>query len=251
MAARGQKGEHSSVGKIVLSILFVFVVLVVCLGVAYFMNHITNVQIEGNSFYTEEEIQEMIMDGELEHNALYLYWKYNYSELPSIPFIDKIEVELVKRGSVKIRVYEKSIVGYVEYLGSCMYFDKDGTVVESSAQVMEAVPKIIGLQFDRIALYEKLPVEKDEVFKYILNLTKELKKNEILPDKIQFNDELEATLYFGQAEVLLGRDENQNEKITRLKALIPELEGKNGTLHMEEVDEDNKNIIFRNDTISN
>lgn len=231
----------------ILILICILLVLVIALAVIYFMNHITEAQVEGNSFYSEEEVKNLVMDGELEHNAWYLYAKYNYAEPPVIPFIDKIEVEVTGRGKVKIHVYEKSIIGCVEYLGSYMYFDKDGVVVESSAQEMPDIPKVIGLEFDTITLYEKLPVKKDEVFSYTLNLTKELKKNGIMPDKIQFSEEMEATLHFGEAKVFLGKDENQNEKITTLKSVVSQLEGKSGTLHMEEVDEENKNIIFKTD----
>lgn len=245
MASRVNKKEKPSVMKKLFIFLCILLTLAILAVLAFFMNYITNVKIDGNHFYTEDEVKHLVINGELEGNAWYLYWKYHYGEPPVIPFIDKVEVELAGRGSVKIHIYEKSIVGYVEYLGSYMYFDKDGTVVESSAVVMEGVPKITGLRFDSIQLYEKLPVEKEEVFQYILNLTKELKKNNISPDKIQFNTELEAALYFGQAQVLLGKDEQQNEKITRLKALLSEIEGKAGVLYMEEVDEDNKNIVFR------
>lgn len=241
------KKDTSSVWKKLVVIVWIFIVIAVVLCIAYFMNHITSVEIDGNSFYTEEEIKEMVISSELEQNAWYLYWEYHYSDAPEFPFIDKIEVELAGRGKVKLHIYEKSIVGYVEYLGNCMYFDKDGTVVESSVKAMEGVPKITGLQFDSIVLYKKLPVEKQDIFSYILTLTKELKKNEIVPDKIQFNEELEATLYFGQAKVALGIDENQNEKIARLKSLLPQLEGKSGILHMEEVEEDDKTIVFKQD----
>lgn len=240
---KDKKGK-SSIWKKMFIILCILLVIAGSLCIAYFMNHITSVEIDGNSFYTEEEIKEMVIRSELEQNAWYLYWEYHYSDAPEFPFIDKIEVELVGRGKVKLHVYEKSIVGYVEYLGNCMYFDKDGTVVESSARAMEGVPKITGLQFDSIVLYEKLPVEKQNVFSYILTLTKELKKNEIVPDKIQFNEELEAVLYFGQARVALGADDYQNEKIARLKSLLSQLQGKSGILHMEEVEEDNKAIVF-------
>lgn len=244
MVTQFEKKKKSSGLKKFVIILFVLFFLVAGFAVAYFMNHITKMEITGNSFYTEEEIEEMIFDGDLQYNAWYLYWKYHYATPPQFPFIDKIEIELKGRGDVKIRVYEKSIVGYVDYLGTYMYFDKDGTVVESSTEIMEGIPRITGLQFDAIVLSEKLPVEKEKVFQYILNLTKELKKNEILPDKIYFNDAMEATLYFDKARVALGTDDNQNEKIARLKSIIPELSGKTGVLHMEEVNEENKNIIF-------
>lgn len=243
MAAKNKK--QSFLLKKIIIILSVLLALVLTGVILFFMNHITQVEIDGNNFYTDEQIKELVINGELEENAWYLYWKYKYSEPPAIPFIDKVEVELAGRGSIKLHIYEKSIVGYVEYLGKCMYFDKDGTVVETSAEPMEGIPRITGLRFERITLYEKLPVGKEEVFQAILNLTKELKKNQIMPDKIQFNDELEAILYFGQAQVLFGTDSSLNEKVARLKALVPQLDGRSGVLHMEEVDEDNRNIIFR------
>lgn len=245
-----KKQERKGKKKILKRLLVAGGILCVLLAAfltAYFLNHITKAEVDGNSFYSEEEIKGMVMDDELEHNAWYLYWEYNYSEPPQFPFIDKIEVELAGRGHVRIHVYEKSIVGYVEYLGSYMYFDKDGTVVESSTRAIEDVPRITGLKFDSITLYEKLPVSDSKVFHAILELTKELKKNEIMPDKIQYNENMEATLYFGQARVMLGSDENQNEKINRLKAIVPELQGRTGVLHMEEVTEDNKNIVFKQD----
>lgn len=245
MSARIRAKKKSTIWKKLLVIAGILLFLAAGLLIAYMMNHITKVEVEGNSFYTEEEIRNLVISGELEQNAWYLYWKYKYSEPPDIAFVDKTEVELTGRGSVKIIIYEKRITGCVEYLGSYMYFDKDGTVVESSGVKMPDIPLIIGLKYDRIALYEKIQVSKDEVFQYILNLTKELKKNEIMPDKISFDHTMQAVLYFGQTKVMLGTEENQNEKITRLKALIGELEGKSGTLHMEEVDEDNKNIIFQ------
>lgn len=242
-----RKKQKTSAARKCLTALGIVLVLAAGLGVAYLLNQVQQVHVEGNSFYTAEEIRSMMIGSELENNCWYLYWKYKYSEPPQFPFIDKIEVELADRGELNVHVYEKNIVGYVEYLGNCMYFDKDGVVVESSAREMKQVPKISGLRFDSISLQEKLPVGNDNVFSYILNLTKELKKNEITPDKIQFNDALEATLYFGQARVTLGGEENQSEKIARLKAIAPELEGRSGVLCMEEVNENNKNIIFKID----
>lgn len=247
MVTKFKTKKKSSKLKKLMVIMAVLFFLAAGFAVAYLMNHITKLEITGNSFYSDEEIEEMIFEDDLQYNAWYLYWRYHYAEAPQFPFVDKIEIELKGRGDVKVRVYEKSIVGYVDYLGTYMYFDKDGTVVESSMEVMEGIPRITGLQFDTIVLSEKLPVKEEKVFNYILNLTKELKKNEILPDKIYFNDAMEATLYFNQARVALGTDDNQNEKITRLKSIIPELSGKVGVLHMEEVNEENKNIIFEKD----
>ena len=48
---------------------------------------------------------------------------------------------------MEIIIYEKSIVGYVSYMSSYMYFDKDGIVVESSSSQLDGVPWVTGLDF--------------------------------------------------------------------------------------------------------
>ena len=56
-------------------------------------------------------------------------------------------------------VFEKSVVGYVSYMSSYMYFDKDGIIVESSVEQLPGVPWITGLDFGHIILHQPLPVQ--------------------------------------------------------------------------------------------
>lgn len=206
---------------------------------------INQVEVEGNEHYTKEEIEELIIESRYDHNSLYLYWKYNYTDTKNIPFIDTVEVDMLSSHKVRITVYEKNVVGYIEYLESYMYFDKDGILVESSTRKIEGVPLITGLSFNHLVLHEELPVQDKKVFKTILNLTQLLKKHEITPDKIYFDKNLNMTLYFEKIKVLLGEDEGTDEKIARLQYLFPELIGLEGSLYMENYNEDSKNITFQ------
>ena len=112
--------------------------------------HVDQVEVTGNSYYTEEEITELVMGDR--RNSLYLMAQYGYLGGKEIPFVDNVEVTLVSPDHIKIRVYEKTLIGYVKYMGSNLYFDKDGTVVESSSSVLESVPCIKGLKFDTLTL---------------------------------------------------------------------------------------------------
>ena len=118
-------------------------------------------------------------------------------------------------------------------------------MVESSSEEIEGIPRIKGIAFDNVELYKKLPVEEEDVFKKILNLTKLLDKYEIAPDSINFSQNLSVTLSFKDANVLLGKDIENDEKIVKLKQLLPDLQGMKGTLHLENYDEDMKNITFK------
>lgn len=208
---------------------------------------IREAEVTGNSHYSEQEMLDRVITDKYSSNSLYLFFKYKYGKTEEIPFVDKIEVTLKGPGKVKIRVYEKSIVGYVTYMGANLYFDKDGIVVESSSEVKEGIPCISGLEFRSLALYQKLEVEDDSIFDRILNITQLVKKYELTPDKIEFGDDLELTLYFEQVRVALGSSGSLEAKIGRLHELYGELEGRSGIFHMENYTEDSKFISFEQD----
>ena len=157
------------------------------------------------------------------------------------------DIELVSPTEVKIRVYEKAVAGYVEYLGHFLYFDKDGIVVESSTRQIDGIPFVTGLQFDHVVLHDKLPVEDDSVFKMILNITQLLTKYNISVDKIFFGSSDSITLYFDNVRVYLGTGEHIDEKINKLQYILPKLEGMSGLLHMENYNGETGNFTFEKD----
>ena len=160
-------------------LLVLFCISAAVLGGGYYVLDtytIKNVYVEGNIHYTQEEIQEIVMDGPLGDNSLYLSLKYKNKGIEDIPFVDVMDVSILSPDTIKITVYEKALAGYVAYMDSYMYFDKDGYVVESSQIRTEGVPQITGLQFSSCTLGQKLPVEREEIFTGIMDLTKLLGK---------------------------------------------------------------------------
>ena len=208
---------------------------------------VNTVYVEGNVHYTDEEITEKVMSGRLGQNSLYLNVKYRNQEIEDIPFISAIEVDIVAADTVRIRVYEKSVAGFVTYLGRYMYFDRDGTIVESSGMKTAGVPEVTGLKFDHVVMYEKLPVENAEIFARILDITQSLDKYELQADRLFFDKEYKVTLYFGEVRVQIGMGSDIDEKFSRLKSILPELAGKKGALQMENFTGESKIIPFQED----
>ena len=209
---------------------------------------VTTVYVEGNVHYTNEEIMDMVMAGELGDNSLYLAIKYKNKGVEDVPFIQTMDVDILSPDTIKITVYEKALAGYIEHLGRFMYFDKDGIVVEASMERTVGIPQVTGLSFSHVVMHEKLPVENTDVFEDILDITQLLNKYGIVADKIRFDKTMHKTLYFGDARVSLGSNDNIGEKIMKLKAILPELEGKKGLLRMDNYSEEVQNITFEVDT---
>lgn len=217
-------------------------------GIYYFLDHyrVVNVYVDGNVHYTKEEIMNIVMDGPLGKNTLYLSMRYKNKSITDVPFVAAMDVNVVSADSIRIVVYEKSLAGYIEYLGRYIYFDKDGRVVESSAMRTMGIPQVHGLEFDHVVVGELLPVQNSEVFSQVLGVTQTLDKgeNSLHADHIYFNKSQEMTLYFGDIKVLFGKYENLDEKINLLKTFIPDLTGKKGTLNVENYSPGKKNYSF-------
>ena len=203
---------------------------------------VRQVTVTGNAYYTKEEVVDLQLDEGSLQNTLLVYLRYKYQEHPEIPFIDDFEVTMDSWQSLKIRVYEKNMVGYVRYLGQDVYFDKDGIVVESSTQELEGIPQISGVTFDSLAIHQPLSVEDPTIFDTILSITKLLTKYDLDPDEIRFGAGGELFLQLGDVKVALGTGENLDEKISRLKQLEGDLKDKSGTLHMENYTDETTHI---------
>lgn len=223
----------------VLAVLAVFLILALSFAGVFRVRQVT---VSGNAYYTREEVVNLLLDEGSLQNALLVYLRYKYQEHPEIPFIDDFEVTMDSWQSLKIRVYEKNIVGYVRYLGQDVYFDKDGIVVESSTQELEGIPQISGVTFDSLALHQPLSVEDPTIFDTILSITKLLTKYDLNPDEIRFGTGDELFLQLGNVKVALGSSDNLDEKISRLKQLESDLADKSGTLHMENYTDETTHI---------
>ncbi len=242
------RGQLKSLKNLIL----VLAVIALLLGAVFFFRSfflVTEVTVTGNSHYTDQEIQEMIMTGPMGNNSLYLLFRYRDHPVRNIPFIERMDVDINSSHSITIEVYEKALAGYVGFLDHYMYFDRDGIIVESSRKMLDGIPYVTGLEFDHCVVGEQLPVNDPEIFNDILSITQLLTKYEIGTDSIYFGKDDTITLFFGKARVALGTMDNIDEKMIRLQYIVPSLSGLKGVLHMENYSEESSDgyITFEED----
>ena len=208
---------------------------------------INTIHVSGNRQYTAEQIEASIFDSRLSRNPVFCYLQYRFRPHKSIPFVQDYKLVFRSPSDVEVIVYEKSVVGYVSYMNSRMYFDKDGIIVESTSEILPGVPKIAGLSFGHIVLHQPLPVEDISVFNEILNLTQVLSVNEVAVDEIRFNKEKEATLQIRSLKVELGSNSEMNGKLSELTDILRDYPDLSGTLYLDSYDESNANPMYRFD----
>lgn len=197
---------------------------------------IGEIHVKGADFYTEQELEDYIFEESYEKNFLYAWLNDRFGDKKGIPFVAGYTMEFSGINEVTVTVYEKNVIGYIDYMGSHMYFDKDGTVVESSSQIREGIPLITGLSFNYIVLYKKLPVENETAFTQILNLTQLIDKYDLAVDKIYFDSRFHATLYMGDVRVRLGDKTNMEDKIAELQGMMAVLSNNSGELNLADYD---------------
>lgn len=212
---------------------------ILCLSV-----RITEVTVSGNQKYTQEEVEALLFSGKWDKNFVYCYLKDKFEEHEKIPFVEDYKLVFTSPTKLEVIIHEKAVIGYVSYMGSNMYFDKDGIIVESSREQLAGIPMIKGLHFGHIVLYQTLPVAQEEVFKQIMDLTQLLSSHEIAVDEIYYDANLKVRMKMGDIIVELGSSENINGKISELADMMPVLPDTAGTLDLSTYDETNSDQWF-------
>lgn len=243
---RGGRRRRRGIKKTAAVVTGVILGIFLLAAALFFAVQIREIEVTGNRQYTTDQIIDQIFDGRWSKNSIYCYYENRFQEHKTIPFIEEYKIEFQSPTKVRVVVYEKSVVGYVSYMSSYMYFDKDGIIVESSDEQLPGVPWITGLEFGHIVLHKPLPVADQDIFDKILNLTQVLSINEVKVDRVDYNSFKEAELHVGEIRVELGGDENLNGKITELRDILnsAELDGLSGTLYLDNYDENNSNPMY-------
>lgn len=221
------------------------VAVVVLAAAVFFFTffQVKTVEVIGNDHYTEDELKEKILKGSMTSNAILAPLFYSKNAAEELPYIESFNVRRSGRNKLIISVKEKSVVGCIPYLDSYVYFYSNGYFVEGSKTRDTKVAFFDGIQPKKVVMEEKLPI-KETVLNTAVALSTIFAKNDMVPDHIMFDDSYEISLLYGDITVQLGKDEYLEDKMTRAIAILPQLEGQKGILHMENISRNSKTVTF-------
>ena len=237
--------NRRTIGPVILTVLMTLLVLAAAVVLLF---RTRAVEVEGNSYYSENTISTWVQRDRLSVNTLYILVKYDLMDAELPAGVERLNVSLKNPWTVRVAVEEKEMAGYVDYDGAYLYFDRAGTAVLKTKKQIEGVPYIEGLVFDAAAteIGATLPVEDDSIFEKIVDVSRNLKKYSLTPDRISCA-EGNVRIYFGTAEVLLG-DNDYEEKLQQVPPILEKLSelypDTAGTLHLENYDSDSESIPF-------
>ena len=141
-----------------------------------------------------------------------------------------------------MKVKEKQVAAGILTNNAYVYFAEDGTILSKGTEVLDNVVVIEGAKTKKIVLYETIELKDEKLFSYIISISEELKKNELTPERVVWEDD-SMNLYFGEICVQLGKM-NYDEKIVQVPPILEKLEGKQGVLHLEHYNEMSTSVSF-------
>jgi cell division protein FtsQ len=91
------------------------------------------------------------------------------------------------------------------------------------------------MDYGGFTLYQRLEVEKEEIFNRILDLSQLVQKYELSLDRIHFFEDTSVMLETSGIKIYLGEQEFYDEEIASLAEILPTAigEGLKGNIHME------------------
>ena len=219
-------------------------------GVIFFFTYyqVDEVQVMGSSHYSEKQIKKMVLRGPMASNSVLAPLIYTKKNTKDVPFVEGYTVTRLNRHTICVSVKEKDIVGCIPYLDSYIYFDRNGTFIESSTQRNEKIPFFDGIKVKHVIYNEELPIKDKMVMNTAVALSTIFQKNDKIPDHIEFSDDGQISLLYGDITVKLGKDEYLEDKMTRVLAILPLISDKKGILHAENVNDNSKMITLEQET---
>lgn len=221
-------------------------VLVIAAAVILLGFRVRTVVVTGNTRHTGQEISVGLSHDFLTQNTLYLLWKYRKEDIPeTLPYLNAMKIKMQSPSRIEVTVTEKEPVGYLDK-ESNIYFDKDGMVLEISDEVYGDVPVVTGVSAGEAVLYQRVPTDSSAQLRTILSLTQLLSYQELSAKEIRFGENMDITVTIGSVNAILGQDEYLEEKVANLRAILDSMDGRAGTLHMENFTGKNEPVTFTN-----
>ena len=197
--------------------IILFLVFVVILLLLF---RLENVIVEkSGDYYSDDEIREKVLNGKFD-NITYLFaLRAETGGLDPIPFVEKIDYEVIDRNTVKIYVYERQIAGSVPVMGKYFCFDREGIVTDSTDSQPQGTIVVTGIDVGDVVIGQRIDSGRD-VFKNLMDIVTLLNKNNIDAKEISYDFRGNVTLMIDDDEVLLGEKDSYDLEINNLSNIM-------------------------------
>lgn len=140
-------------------------------------------------------------------------------------YIEKVSIVKEWPDKVSLKISERHLSGYVEYMGNYLYIDENGRVLEVSAFFTERLPVIVGLNFSEFNVGQLLQVDDQASFDAVVTLARLFKKYNLAEDvvRVDVSNPENIHIYVYNIDVLFGNGLDADEKVRTLIEILDKL----------------------------
>lgn len=155
------------------------------------------------------------------------------------PYIEDVKISIELPDTIKFNIKERKVRGYVPYMGSYLYIDEYGRVLDVQTAYTEPLPLVKGLDFSEgFRKGELLKVKNQESFDVIVKIAQLMTKYELLDIvvEVDVSDPSNIKARVNKVDVLLGDVSDSDEKIRTMAEIIRNMpEGSRGSLDLRDL----------------
>ena len=200
----------------------------------------------GNTKYSQQQIESFITRGTLGENTFVMALKYHHRKVSDIPFVDRIDIDIVNPSTVRVNITEKPTDGCIFYNGNNVYFSKEGIIQTVSGRKVEDATVINGVVLTHSNTGTQILAKNQLGLDLSLELIRAADKYGIKVDSIDVDARNNLTFRIGDVKVRIGKTGYDN-KMFRLHRIYPYLEGRSGVISMsgyKDIYDSNYNIVL-------
>ncbi len=225
--------------------LFFMIAILIGTGVLFSpIFHAANIQVTELQCYSAAEICEKI--GLTQEDNIILFGKRKAAKiLQQSPYIENAKITMRLPNTIFVSIKERKVRGYIPYMGSYLYIDEYGRVLDAKKSFSKTLPMVQGLQFDSFELGEVLKVDNPDSFDIVVKIAQMMTKYQLLDMvvEIDVSNPKDVHAYVNKVDILLGDITDCDQKIKTMAEIMKTIPKEDrGTLDLKDM---SKPIIFQ------
>ena len=211
-------------------------VLLICMACPLF--NIKTVEINGTVNTSQSEIKELL--GLNETMNLLAFNSFGAKDkLLEDPYIEDVSFSRKLPDTLIINIRERQIRGYVPYMGTFLYIDSQGRVLDAKSAFTEKHPVVKGLNFDKFTVGQILETDNENVYDTVVEISKLMADYDMQEDVlyVDVSDAAHIKIMTENVTVNFGDFTDSNQKIATLNEILKEIpEDRKGFLDISDPD---------------
>lgn len=242
-----KRKKRKKILLIVAIVLAIIAVIAGFFGFAKYFCELTDVAIEGVKKSDAGDVADAVLGGRFNDNTMFIFLDLGIEKPKHPEFVEKMDIRMTGLHSLEVDVTEKQTNMYFkDSEGNFVYSDAQGIVTQVSDRLILGAMPCDGIELDEVVEGEKMPIPGRELNLLVDTLTY-LKKGGIEPKAAHFDEKGYLSLDLETYNLFVGNDVLLYDKLSRLEYIFPSIEGMTGTLHLENFNNDSKDIAFEKD----